>query len=82
MPSTVVPGVVLAAGASAAPCSIGIRSGPSVPPPGWVGPVADVAVVGVVCELVAVPEDFWLEELLDPHAATSAAQTTGASAAR
>src|SRR5947209_11763574 len=75
MPSTVVPGAVVDAGASEAPCWIGSFSGPIVPPPGWVGPVEEVVaeVVPVAC--------LELDDALEPQpAATNPAipSSTGA----
>jgi hypothetical protein len=84
MPSTVVPGVVLDAGASCAPASSGMNSGPGF----WAEAVAAVevvpvapcvdAVVLVELEPVALAELEELELLLLPHAAHRQAASSAA----
>src|SRR5580704_388203 len=66
-PSTVAPWVVVEADARSGPCSSGIPSGPIE---GWV----EAVVVAVALALaVAVEAADELDELLPPHAASSAA---------
>ena len=72
MPSTVVPGAVVEAGASDVPFWMGSFSGPIVPPPAWVGPVEAVEVVEVVPDGPG-PYVIWKYQ---PHAAVQHYQPT------